>query len=384
MTDTCALHLSYIVHSHYTPDKLLPRVPGAKAGGPAKQLACYDNETNCGGIIYSTNAAISKAGLKALELAEALRFEDLEEASEDEPEAPPTPTKAGKRAQRASEAEFTPPTVTTGKRRRARTSGGPDDTTELALQRARTRLQINALETEGLHSNELWRTSLKMLCLSREIQPQPQYEPTPKGSSAPPPQARKPIIKTLEVPGYVGGKKPAKQLKPAQSLPLFAERDLNLPIVPYTGPPPPGLPSVPMYQKSWLSHAPPEINLITPTPVPSSGSASDYSDPAASDCSDPPASDSSDPSRPPVAPKHTKSYRTDLPCGFTEEIWCRILGYATNPNEIMSVKQREKMFEWALDRKTLSWEMDHLVYTEAGQIWRVLDGAGCLAYEMET
>lgn len=377
MTDTCALHLSYIVTSHYTPDKLLPRVPGAKAGVAAQQLASYENESNCRGIIYSMNNAISKAGLKVLELAELERFDNSEEATEDDPEEAPTPTKAGKRARRDSGAEFNPSTVVTRKRRGARTSGGPDDTTELALQRARTRIQINALEADGPHSNELWRMSLKMLCIGREFQP--QQPPAELPPSPPPPLAPKQVIKTLEVPGYVRGKKPAQNLVLAQPLPLFADRDINQyrePIAPYTGPPPPGLSSVPMYQKSWLSYAPPPaIHVITPTPVPSATSAS-----GGSDVSDPP----SDSSGPPATLNYTDDYRSDLPCGFTEEIWYRILGEAVDPTGIMSVNQQEIMLEWAMDRHTLERERDNLGHTQSAQIWRVLEGTGCLVYEMKT
>ncbi|KAK4695516.1 hypothetical protein P7C71_g2249, partial [Lecanoromycetidae sp. Uapishka_2] len=282
-------------------------VPGAKAGTSAQQLTIYDTESNCRGVIYNLNPSITKAGLRALELAEA-----------------PLPQ---------PEPEPEPPAE------------------------------------------------------------EPAREPSPP-PPPPPPAVRKPIIKTLEVPGYVMGKKPAKKLKPAEPLPMFAERDVNQPMTPYVGMPPPGLGPVPMYQKSWLSHTPPEINVITPTPVSSvaSGSTSDLSDPPASDSSDPPGSDSSGPPSPdfadpphrPAAPKHTKSYRSELPCGFTKQVWCRILGYMMDADRVMSAKQQEKMLGWAMDRATLEREREYLGQTQAGQIWRVLDGAGCLAYEMET
>ena len=42
MTETCALHLSYVVSFHFPPTQLLKRVPPAKAGPSAHHLAAYD------------------------------------------------------------------------------------------------------------------------------------------------------------------------------------------------------------------------------------------------------------------------------------------------------------------------------------------------------
>lgn len=44
MTETCALHLSYVVSFHFPPTQLLKRVPPAKAGPSAHHLAAYDLE----------------------------------------------------------------------------------------------------------------------------------------------------------------------------------------------------------------------------------------------------------------------------------------------------------------------------------------------------
>jgi len=389
MTETCALHLSYVISSHYTPEKLLARVPGAKAGAPAQQLATYDNESGCQGIIYQPNPSLSKAGLKVLELAEAVREDESEEATDDDPLTLPTLPKTGKHARRASEAQATALTVTTGRRRRARTSGGPDDTTKLALQRARTRAQVNTLEEAGPHSNELWHKSLKLLCFGRQIQPQGDHNPFLAEPASEPPPPPKPIVKTLDVPG---GKKRAKKLTPYPPMTTF-QLDTTPAVAPFyswefpnmAGPaqplpqhhslqPPPGL-SVPeisyseaqpeTHEPSFWSKVPPEINIINPTPAPS----------VASD-------DHSDHAPPPHAPQYTPNYRTDLPCGFSEKVWTSIMGYALDAKDVMSARQQEQMMSWAMDRQTLWRERENLGQTVAGQIWRVLDGAGCLAYDI--
>jgi len=60
------------------------------------------------------------------------------------------------------------------------------------------------------------------------------------------------------------------------------------------------------------------------------------------------------------------------------------MGYAADANGIMSVNQQRQMLGWAMDRNTLARERDNLGLPLAGQVWRVLEGTGCLAYEMET
>ena len=78
-----------------------------------------------------------------------------------------------------------------------------------------------------------------------------------------------------------------------------------------------------------------------------------------------------------------KQYRTQLPCGLPEAAWQRIMAHCIEAIDILSERQQSSILRWAMDRKTLSKERDALGLTQAAQIWRVLEGTGCLAYDME-
>ncbi len=86
MTETGGLHLSYILECHHVPERLLTRVPQAKAGAPAQQLLSYD-ESQCRGIIYLPNPLLGSAGHKVLELAEVMRDSYLNRATYNSPRA---------------------------------------------------------------------------------------------------------------------------------------------------------------------------------------------------------------------------------------------------------------------------------------------------------
>ena len=95
MTNTCALHLSFIVAYHHAPERLLTRVPPPKAGTHTQQLIDYDTGSQCKGIIYLPNPMIGNrsAGLRVLELAETFRTEPLEGTADDPPESSHAPSK---------------------------------------------------------------------------------------------------------------------------------------------------------------------------------------------------------------------------------------------------------------------------------------------------
>ena len=49
---------------------------------------------------------------------------------------------------------------------------------------------------------------------------------------------------------------------------------------------------------------------------------------------------------------------------------------------VVNEKQRRAIVKWAMDRGTLGREMDTLGKAGSAQIWKVLEGMGCLAYEV--
>ena len=372
MTDICALHLSHIISTHQIPQRLLSRVPSAKAGAPAQQLAAYDSESGCRGVIYHPNTTITNAGLKVLELAEAMRDIELEEGAQDEFNTPSVLTKNSEHARSVSETHSSPFAFVTETKRRARTVGGHDDTTELALQRARTRIQIYALEESPLRSSEMWQISIKMLCLGRNIQPQMQ----PFQNSGHPKMTSKIPVQLHDPP--VAKKRHLKLSKP-QPPRILSQRDTNSKTTSWSWGPDSNMDMI------WPKPSGAPIpKMHEPTPREKSCRRRDFSR-NNSVISTPTLPDPSDNSNHPLGPHYPqiRDYRTNLPCGFSADIWRRILAYAIDANDVMSSRQQRSMMDWAMDCETLRMEREHLGQTIAGQIWRVLDGTGCLTYDMD-
>ena len=323
MDETSALHLSYILAYHHTPARLLTRVPPAKAGLHAQQLVLYDSETRCRGIIYLPNSTLSNAANRVLELAEKVRNDtwNSSRSSKDDDGCVNELCTDGTSGLISKAAIH---------RRQSSTTTCEETHESIAsdLDRARSRLQGNALESASHRSNDLWRTALKMLSISRNIQLQ---------KAAPEPQRAKPqIIRTLEIPGVTPkkGNVWGNPLGPKSSNQTMSPR-LN------------------RARKDSVTLKPSStMNSPNPTKVESHASST-----------------------------LGKRYRSKLPCGFSEGVWWRILGYVAGANGLLSPGQQGSVLRYAMDRETLKKERDSLGLKDAAQIWHVLEGMDCLAYE---
>ena len=357
MTETCALHLSYVIPQHCTPEQLLQRVPPAKPGAPTQQLVAYELEVKCQGIVYYPNAMLGSAGTKVLHLSEMVRKGLLNEMNEASSEASPLPTRGSSSARRISDSRSNP--LTNGNRRRSGTPGAGQDqngsemrTTTSELEKARHRIQGATLRDAGPLSNELWRTSLKMLCVCRGLCPCTEDEPTPATDN-------KKEVQTVENSG------PENLIAATES--SLASTTTAPPV---TKPTPlayrnPNQPLTLRLGQEWRN------GKLVLTPILPSPTTPTVIAPPAPPLPSPP---------PPEAPK--VPYRTNLPCGFTADTWRRIVAYAIDTNGIMSGTQQEAMVRWAMDRRTLAQEKESLGKPQSAQIWKVLDATGCLAYEM--
>ena len=343
MTEASALHLSYILELHHVPEKLLTRVPNAKAGAPTQQLLSY-NESQCRGIIYLPNPLLGSAGHKVLELAEMMRDGYSKSAPDDFRELSKALVMSTDMLKRASGAQVGLGGGACDKRRPNpaaigfRDSLGQEDLTESELDRARRRIQGTTLQNAGPQSNALWRAAFKMLSLGREIRPQIRNGLPPR---PPAPKSKPPIIKTLKISGYT-----PKKLK--SFTPLTLQRDPNQPISPWTT-------QFPKKDGSF----PPTLPAVPPTPMASKL-----------------------PMVPATIPTETASYRTKLPCGLPEHVWRRIMGLAAGADGILSESQQRCVLQWAMDRKTLRQESESLGLRASAQCWKILEATGCLAYEM--
>ena len=375
MSDAAALYLSYIIVDHHGPQQLLTRVPPAKAGPEQQQLDAYD-ETQCRGIIYLPNRNLAKNGIKVLNLAERERVRLSEPISlHGSNENLHAFIKAAETAQHGGGSSLLSDHLTAGTHRR-RASGsasgylGPSGTPARAmsdLDRARSRVQGEELERTGQYGNDLWRIALNMLCLCREIQlppnnqtpqaTQPSFQATidsflaeefPPLQPPSPPKPRKPVIKSLDIPGFLPKK--AKPLAPLLPLGNVNPNQTLLARSHHS-------------RKASVPRAPSVPTVIPPTPLPiSPGTKIAMA----------------------VARASTKVYRSELPCGFSEALWWRILGQAAGAQGLLSETQQRSVLAWAMDRNTLRRGREWLGEKEGNQIWHVLDGMGCLAYEFDT
>ena len=371
MTDACALHLSHLVTSHNVPKQLLTYVPPAKAGPPAQQLLTYDEEFRCQGIVYLPNANMGNAGLKVLELAETLRIGLLEEIAQEGATTPSLPQgtfEVSNTARRASEALVSSAASVVPNRRRSMASttigrrGGYDNSriTRIELDRAIHRVQGDTLRDAGQFNNDLWRTSLKMLSLSRAICLMPRQE------------RQNPIRYLEEAKPSTSPERPSTKTK-------YSDDDFNFPALPNplskslrpltsSAPLAPTNPNQPLTRR-FHHHRKDSLTFMTPitTPPP------------------PPTLPAASPERP-TQPELTSedTYRSSLPLGFSFQVWRRIIAIAADADGIMSEAQQRSVLRWGMDRGTLSRESESLGLAEYTQIWKVLEGMGCLSYEVNT
>ena len=323
--DTSALHLSYIIANHHTPDQLLSRVPPAKAGAHAQQLLAYDSDTGCRGVVYLPNETLSNAASRVLELAEKSRrsLQDGPKGTQGQADYKNLTDLASSSARSA----------VYGHRRRSSTTLG-DETQEADLDRARSRIQGSTIEKQGHQVHDLWRVSFKMLSVSRIIRPQ---QATDLSQSFQTPKPRPSIIRTLDVPGLTTKKSNpwGTPLAPKSVNQVMSQR------------------ATPKKQSLSENQRP----LIT---AKSFLRVREHHDPSTTQ----------------------KFYRSKLPCGFPENVWSRILGYAVGAGGLMSFGQQKSVLRYAMDRETLKKEREALGLKEAAQKWHILCDMDCLAYEI--
>ncbi|KAI4163134.1 MAG: hypothetical protein LQ342_003262 [Letrouitia transgressa] len=288
-----------------------------------------------------------RTGLKILELSVA-EHEQLLEADL-RPESPISPNYWGKhqapRVTDSSPANRSRSITTIAAESGQREHGGPTNPlTE--LQRARSRVQVNALRDSGLGSNDLWQTSLKMLRVCRSL-------------------CSAKLDKTRRVGPQAGSTRSRKERLPDH----------------------PDFPPLPtMTTKPFIGYLDPfvpslEVKNLNRTTYPKCKESPKVKTPSPRPLHELPSP--SNPEMSTVQDIVRKQYRTSLPCGFTEQIWCRIVSLAVEADEIMSSEQQLSVLRCALDRNTLVREIELLGKSESAQIWKALERMGCLAYQVE-
>ena len=350
MDDNCARHLSYIVENHNSSHQLLHHVPPAKAGLPAQQLEAYDQITGCNGIIYRPNTALGSAGTKVLELAELARkgtsAEPIIQANSQEVNVSGSSVGTGRRG---SDARLNQSPLTLVNPRRSIVSvDAAEQSNHTAsraneLHRARSRIEGDVLRDVGPQSDDLWRSSLKMLSVSRTLllEPNKSHEIVSKGKNRK--SARKPLLSN-----------PSYAMKTA-----FPRLPLSTPLTP-GNPNQPIILKLPYGRKESLDHSDlkPLRAVLRTEPI----------------VTEPPAML--------LPPNNDSAYQSLLPGGLDERLWARIISLACGCTGILNAEQALAVVRWSRDRASLQREMEALGKAESAQVWRVLEGMGCLAYEI--
>lgn len=64
-----------------------------------------------------------------------------------------------------------------------------------------------------------------------------------------------------------------------------------------------------------------------------------------------------------------------------ENAWESVIAALADPHNVLSRRQREAVMAWGRDRRTLAVEAEGKGKPDAVQMWKVLDGMGCLAFD---
>lgn len=385
MTEACALHLSYVLVCHNFPEQLVARVPSAKAGPSQQQLEAYDITSGCQGLVYLPNDKLGTAGSKVLELAELAREGILEETTQGiSREEFTTPTKLGSALRRVSDVRPSPSFSAMSGRRRSATSatgsehGGRNHnsgTSNSELDRARSRIQGNILRDFGASSVDLWRISLKMLTLSRAIMLSAaetiHYEQAKEKESHRLVQSPPPIAQLTPPAQLVQHLWPVTQMETADDgFPPLPSSILRAGVAP------------PKHSESPPLKASNPNHPVTPRQVYRRKKSMNTNTPISGTEPFTSADTTILTTRAAEAKSEQQPYRSCLPYGFSEKVWMRIISHIVGADGIVNITQQRSILRWAMDRTTLSREREALGKPECAQIWRVLEGIGCLAYDV--
>ena len=340
MTDTCALHLSYVLANHHLPARLLPLVPPAKAGPSAQQIDAYNTTSRCQGIIYLPNDRLSAAAIKVLELSELARTRLVEDGSRED--GMTEAETASSTPRRASETPVSPHSSGGGHRRRTISMGGAElegsryGSTD--LDRARSRVQGDTLRDAGPCSNDLWRASLKFLSLARVLLVRGAQNPVMSQQNT----------QTAENRSSLGQR--------SHQLGAFATKSSAM------------TPLAPRTTNQTLKIRPPSRRKepILPGKLPMASRATP--NPRIAKI----LSLLRDPNQP---------YRGPYVGQLHEAQWAHIIALAAGAVGVVSSKQQNAILTRAVDRGSLGKEREILGKSDSAQIWKALEGMGCLAYE---
>lgn len=330
--------------AHPLPEDLLKYLPPPRPGIQTETLQAYDTASGCQGIIYQPNRNFTQLGLKALELANALRTGTSSSGNQNAP-----------RSRRFSDVSI--PVITPTKHKRESVgSCHPSHISPITgtftseLERVRGKIQGTLLKNEGVFAVEQWSVAVKMLSICRAI-----------------------LFKGEPITPALGPVPP--QMLPQDSTDKSGHSSLGLapcdsPLTNQADPPSP----ISKLQR---------LSLSTPSPgwggISSENPRGAMDPPDISLCSSPPQDIIESPRGTPRNQEHLKKA---LPGSLEMDAWIAIIALAVDPKGILSEKQHHNIVDWARSSETLAREKELSGKTKAVQIWRLLEGIECLGFDV--
>ncbi|KAL9097169.1 MAG: hypothetical protein Q9165_000596 [Trypethelium subeluteriae] len=389
LTNAGALFLSYLVQHHYFPDQLMTRLSAASAESKREE---YSQEFAGGkGVIYAPYDGLNKYAVEVLESAELARTalltsDDADLSTDKVPEL--VTLSNGRRIS----------SITHHKRRLSVFSLHSSDESghgSSELDSKRYKAQRTTIEDSGAYCVELWSASLTMLVKARAVLfDTGSLIDSPVSSSSTDTLARRGSSASLHSPSplAVPHNTPAKSTpgsdapthsyastlmigspsNPNEPSLTVAETTPTKPTKPYN------LKFIHPRRSSTLSKPAQHTSLSTETTsVPIAIARTVTSN---SDCYLDIQRQRMDNL---ASAQHTDGYRdSNLPETLPLCLWTEVLALASGAEGLLSADQKENVVHWAQQRQTLTDERGLCGKGKSVQIWRVLDGMGCLNYEI--
>lgn len=164
VNDTGALWLSFILEDHYFPNQLVNDINAAPA---TSSVDAYRQDAAEGGIDWSGNdGTLGKDGLNLLKKSENVRKQRLHDDSSSHPTGSPA-TLSIKSAQLGRLSKASVGTRRPSVRSLHTDDGGEHEVSE--LDSVRRRIQRHVIEDRGIRSVNLWDAALSIIVVSRKI-----------------------------------------------------------------------------------------------------------------------------------------------------------------------------------------------------------------------
>ncbi|KAI9688404.1 MAG: hypothetical protein M1822_001353 [Bathelium mastoideum] len=390
LTTSGALFLSYILSLHYFPEQLTTEMKAAPAESKREE---YSQEYPGGkGIVYLPAALLTKSGVEVLESGELARAallasDDIDSNTDYVPEMASLSI-GGRRASSGSPHKRRASGFSTH-------SSGESGQSTSELDSKRYKVQRTTIEEIGAHQVQLWSASLIMLVkarailfgtgprfdspISNESSSNVTIETPVRRASIASSASPSPLVVPYNTPTHLSTSYLMAGSASSPSDSASTVTDVT------NGKSPPKAPTFKFIRprRSSTSSRPLQhSNLsteITQADIATEADGEETSVSTRDTC----LGDQKQRMERLAEQQGTDGYRdSNLPRGLPLQLWQSILAQAADAGRLLNKEQQASVVRWAQDPATLAEESRMLGKSRSMQIWKVLDGVGCLAYEI--